>query len=185
MAYIVGFAAALAVSGLYGWRRAQRKSAAMRVHVALESQLQRHLGDAATKVYELNHVVAQVGELFDHIGVDLERTSHLQASADLKFLGHVLRRRCTISDYDVQPDVQRQLGVIGDRYGIEPDGGSPPVFDLARIVRLAEEILETSVGAPAGVIPAAVAVSTPHRTQHCCIAESAPLLVSAACVMAR
>jgi hypothetical protein len=42
---------------------------------------------------------------------------------------------------------------MGDRYGIEPNGGNPPVFELRQMIRIGEEIIEWALQPHASVVP--------------------------------
>jgi len=104
---------------------------------SLEKQLQ----ESGRLLREQDYVLSQIGELFDHAGVDLERADHPQASGDLKRLGAVLRSRGhtpqSKSPFDLLSD-QQTLSELGDRYGIEPVSGGP--YTIRNLIQIAEEI---------------------------------------------
>jgi len=104
--------------------------------------LEKQLKEAGQLLREQDSVLSQVGELFDHAGVDLEHTLHKQASEDLKRLGSILRSRehHLGSSFDLSW-AQQALAELGDRYGIEPVSGGP--YTIRSLVRIAEEILES------------------------------------------
>lgn len=103
--------------------------------------LEKQLREAADLLHEQDTVLSQVGEPFDHAGVDLEFTENTQASDDLKLLGSILRTRSQHagSPFDLAW-AHQSLAELGERYGIEPLSGGP--YTLRNLVRIAEEIFE-------------------------------------------
>lgn len=102
--------------------------------------MQRDLQSANALLCEQLDVLAQVGELLDHVGVDLERTTHQQESADLKALGSLLRTLRHPGEWREPESAQSVLRALGDRYGIEPK--SVGLYSIRNAVRIAEEIIE-------------------------------------------
>lgn len=104
--------------------------------------LEKQLREAGQLLREQDDVLSQVGELFDHAGVDLEGTDNNQASEDLKSLGTILRSRHHIPEFSFDLDwVQQTLAELGNRYGIEPIGGGH--YCMRKLVRIAEEVIES------------------------------------------
>lgn len=103
--------------------------------------LEKQLHEANQLLREQDNVIAQIGELFDHAGVDLERTSKTQQSDDLKKLGTILRALGRHPESAIElPKAQETLQFLGNRYGIEPPSGG--LFSIRHSVRIAEEILQ-------------------------------------------
>lgn len=102
--------------------------------------LQRDLQHASDLLSDQLDALAQVGELLDHAGVDLEKTSHQQESTDLKALGGILRTRRHRGEWFEPESAQAVLRELGDRYGIEPKSGGP--YSVRNAIRIAEEIIE-------------------------------------------
>lgn len=103
--------------------------------------IDQQLREACQLVREQSDVISQVGELFDHLGVDLECSGNKQASEDLKRLGLILRSRHHHPESEIYLGwAQDTLSELGERYGIEPISG---VYSMRSLVRIAEEIVET------------------------------------------
>jgi|SRR6185369_12001740 len=105
------------------------------------SSLQGQVTAASRLLREQEDVLVQLGELFDHAGVALERSEHKQASDDLMRLGSILRslHHGPHSPFGLA-SAQETLAEMGERYGIEPRSGGQ--FCMRTLVRIAEEILE-------------------------------------------
>ena len=118
-----------------------RQALAMR---ELVLTLEKPLAESQTSLLEYDAIVSQLGELFDHIGVELERSSHQIAAKDLKALGAILRsnRPCVDTKLDLSW-AQERLGPLADRYGIKPVNGRP--YGLRQLIRVAEEVIESTL----------------------------------------
>lgn len=118
----------------------------------LAFSLEKQLRKAGQILREQDDALSQVGELFVHVGVDLERTDHKQASEDLKRLGAILRTRHHHpgSLFDLAW-AQKPLAEMGDRYGIEPVGGR--LYCMPKLVQIAEEIMESVLDQRAAAEP--------------------------------
>lgn len=105
--------------------------------------------EASRLLREQEDVLVQLGELFDHAGVALERTEYKQASDDLMRLGSILRslHHGPHSPFGLAT-AQETLAEMGERYGIEPRSGGQ--FCMQTLVRIAEEILDGALARRAG-----------------------------------
>lgn len=95
-------------------------------------ELENRQRKAELALREHEAILAQVGELFDHLGVELEGSPHPQVSTDVKEMGAHLRSYADTSS----PAAQRWLAKLGERYGIEPRSGG--VFTLRELVLMVE-----------------------------------------------
>ena len=103
--------------------------------------IEQQLREACQLVREQSDVIYQVGELFDHLGVDLECSANKQASEALNRLVLILPSRHHHPESEIYLGwAQEALSVLGDRYGIEPNSG---VYSMRSLVRIAEKIVET------------------------------------------
>ena len=97
------------------------------------------MGNDVVLLDEQDAILSQVGELFDHAGVNLESSENTQASDDLKLLGSILRTRFDGSPFDLT-SAQQPLAELGERYGIKPIDGSP--YRIRNLVQIAEQIFD-------------------------------------------
>lgn len=115
--------------------RGNKNSGSLKYILHLEEQLR----ESRRLLKDTDSILAQVGELLDHAGVDLECGQHKQAANDLKLLGSVLRTERRIDLLDLSFS-QNSLAELGERYGIEPENGE---YSVRKVVQIAEQAIES------------------------------------------